>query len=52
MGKQAPTLERSRAIEQIIFGIYTTLTTIDSDNSPHPMNVEIVRKYYARKKTH
>ena len=46
-GKQAPTYERSRAIEQLISGISTTLTSIKSENSPHSMETDIVRKYYA-----
>ena len=34
-------------IKQTFTGSATTLTTMDSDNSPHPVNTDIVRKYYA-----
>ena len=37
----------SYAIKQTPSGSVTTLTTMDSDNSPHSMNMDIVRKHYA-----
>ena len=34
-------------IKQKFSGSAITLTTMDNDNSPHPMNTDIVEKYYA-----
>ena len=37
----------SCTIKQTPSGSVTTLTTKDNDNSPHPVNMNIVRKDYA-----
>ena len=39
--------KRSRAVKQTVPNITTTLTTIDNDNSSHPVNADIVERYYA-----
>ena len=36
-----------RTIENFFSGSATTLTTMDSDNSLHLVNADIVKKYYA-----
>ena len=37
----------SCTIKQTSSGSVATLTTMDDDNSPYPVNVDIVGKYYA-----
>ena len=36
------------AIKKTFSGSAATLTTMDSDNSLHPVNTDIVRKYYTK----
>ena len=37
----------SSMIKQTSSGSVATLTTMDNDNSPYPVNMDIVEKYYA-----
>ena len=46
-GKWTPTYEGSFVIKNIFSGGSMILTTMDDDNLPHPVNTDIVKRYYA-----
>ena len=46
-GKFTPTYEGPFVIKKILFGRVMILTTMDGEDFPHPVNVDIVKKYYA-----
>ena len=46
-GKWTPTYEGPFVIKNIFSGGAMILTTMDSDDLPHPVNAYIVKKYYA-----
>ena len=45
-GKWTPTYEGPFVIKNIFSGGAMILTTIDGDGFPHPVNVNIVKRYY------
>ena len=45
-GKWIPTYEGPFMIKKIFFGGAIILTTMDSEDLPHPLNTGIVKKYY------
>ena len=45
--KWTPTYEGSFVVKNILSGGAMILTTIDGDDLPHPVNTDIVKKYYA-----
>ena len=47
MGKWTPTYEGPFVIKSIFSGGATILTTMDGDDLPHPVNADIVKRYYA-----
>ena len=47
MGKWTPTYEGTFVIKSIFSGGTMILTTMDGDNLPHPVNADIVKRYYA-----
>ena len=50
-GKWTPTYEGPFVIKSIFSSGAMILTTMDGDDLPHPVNAEIVKKYYAQSKT-
>ena len=46
-GKWTPTYERPFVIKKIFSGGAMILTTMDGEDFPHPVNADIVKKYYA-----
>ena len=46
-GKWTPTYEGPFIIKKIFLGGAMILTTMDGEDLSHPMNVDIVKKYYA-----
>ena len=46
-GKWTPTYEGPFVVKNIFSGGAMILTTMDGDDLPHPVNVDIVKKYYA-----
>ena len=46
-GKWTPTYERPFVVKNIFSGGAMILTTMDGDDLPHPVNADIVKKYYA-----
>ena len=46
-GKWTPTYEGPFVIKSIFSGGAMTLTTMDGDDLPHPVNADIVKRYYA-----
>ena len=46
-GKWTPTYEGSFVVKNIFSGGAMILTTMDGDDLPHPVNADIVKKYYA-----
>ena len=51
MGKWTPTYEGSFVLEKVFSGGAMMLTTMDDEDFPHPVNTDIVEKYYAQKET-
>ena len=47
MGKWTPTYEGPFVVRKVFSGGVMMLTTMDGEEFPHPMNVDIVKKYYA-----
>ena len=47
-GKWTPTYEGSFVIKSIFSGGEMILTTMDGDGPPHPVNADIVKRYYAK----
>ena len=45
--KWIPTYEGPFVVKNIFSGGAMILTTMDGDNLPHPVNADIVKKYYA-----
>ena len=45
-GKQTPTYEGPFVIKNIFSGGAMILTTMDGDDLPHPVNMDIVKRYY------
>ena len=45
-GKWTPTYEGTFVIKNIFSGGAMILTTMDSDDLPHPANADIVKRYY------
>ena len=50
-GKWTPTYEGPSVIKSIFSGGAVILTTMDGDDLPHPVNSDIVKRYYAWTKT-
>ena len=50
-GKWTPTYEGSFVVKKIFSGGAIILTSMDGDDLPHPVNADIVKKYYAESKT-
>ena len=46
-GKWTPTYEGPFVVKNIYSGGAIILTTMDGDDLPHPVNVDIVKRYYA-----
>ena len=46
-GKWTPTYEAPFVIKSIFSGGAMNITTMDGDDLPHPVNADIVKKYYA-----
>ena len=46
-GKWTPTYEGPFVIKSIVSSGAMILTTMDGDDLPHPVNVDIVKRYYA-----
>ena len=46
-GKWTPTYEGPFVVKNIFSGGSIIPTTMDGDDFPHPVNVDIVKKYYA-----
>ena len=46
-GKWIPTEEGSFVVKNMCSGGAMILTTMDGDDLPHPVNVDIVKRYYA-----
>ena len=46
-GKWTPTYEGPFVVKNIFSGGAMILTTMDGDDLPHPVNADIVKKYYA-----
>ena len=46
-GKWTPTYEGPFVVKHIFSGGAMILTTMDSDDLPHPINADIVKRYYA-----
>ena len=46
-GKGTPTYEGPFVIKNIISGGAMILTSMDGDDLPHPVNTDIVKRYYA-----
>ena len=46
-GKWTPTYEGPFVIKNIFSGGAMILTTMDGDDLPHPVNADIVKRYYA-----
>ena len=46
-GKWTPTYEGPFVVKNIFSGGAMILTTMDGDNLPHPVNADIVKRYYA-----
>ena len=46
-GKWNPTYEGPFVIKNIFSGGEMILTTMDGDDLPHPVNADIVKRYYA-----
>ena len=46
-GKWTPTYEGQFVVKNIFSGGAMILTTMDGDDLPHPVNADIVKKYYA-----
>ena len=46
-GKWTPTYEGPFVTKNIFFGGEMILTTMDGDDLPHPVNADIVKRYYA-----
>ena len=46
-GKWTPTYEGSFVVKKVFYGGAMMLTTMDGEDFPHPVNVNIVKKYYA-----
>ena len=46
-GKWNPTYEGPFIVKKVFSGAAMILTTIDGEDSPHPINTDIVKKYYA-----
>ena len=46
-GKWTPTYEGPFVIKSIFLGGAMILTTMDDDGLPHPVNADIVKRYYA-----
>ena len=47
MGKWTPTYKGPFVIKNIFSGGAMILTTIDGEDLPHPVNADIVKRYYA-----
>ena len=47
MGKWTPTYEGPFVIKSIFSGGAMILTTMDGDDLAHPVNADIVKRYYA-----
>ena len=47
MGKWIPTYEGPFVVKNIFLEGAMILTTMDGDDLPHPVNVDIVKRYYA-----
>ena len=47
MGKWTPTYEGPFVIKKIFLGGAMILTTMDGKDLPHPVNANIVKRYYA-----
>ena len=45
-GKWTPTYEGSFVVKNIFSGGAMILTTMDGDDLPHPVNADIVERYY------
>ena len=46
-GKWTPTYEAPFVVKNIFSGGAMILTNMDGDDLPHPVNVDIVKRYYA-----
>ena len=46
-GKNTPTYEGPFMVKNIFSGGAIILTTMDGDDLPHPVNADIVKRYYA-----
>ena len=46
-GKWTPTYERPCVVKNIFSGGAMILTTMDGNDLPHPVNADIVKRYYA-----
>ena len=46
-GKWTPTYEGSFVVKKVFSGGAMILTTMDGKDFPHPVNANIVKKYYA-----
>ena len=49
-GANAPTYVGPFVIKNIFSGGAMILTTMDGDDLPHPVNADIVKRYYIRKR--
>ena len=47
MGKWTPTYERSFVVKTVFSDGAMILSTMDGEDFPHPVNADIVKKYYA-----
>ena len=47
MGKWTPMYEGPFVVKHIFSGGEMILTTMDGDDLPHPVNADIVKRYYA-----
>ena len=46
-GKWTPTYEGPFVVKRVFSGGSMILTTMDGEDLPHPINADIVKKYYA-----
>ena len=46
-GKWTPTYEGSFVVKKVCLGVTMILTTIDGEDFLHPVNADIVKRYYA-----
>ena len=46
-GKWTPTYEWPFVVKKVFLGSAIIFTTMDSEDLPHPVNADIVKRYYA-----